>query len=256
MGIRPPGTLCLECKEPITVQRFRVHPECDRDRKNRLKRERRASKPKVVVLFDCEVCGESTERLCRTQVTCQDRECKRALQTVRDGRRKAKKTALPSSKCRQCRRVFDPRAVTQFLCGRKVCALARQRWRQKRARRIKRKENPNICLLCDEAVTDGSTKEYHPECYKTIRYDDKRVRREIAAKRNAIMCEVCEEPMRYSTQTMHAACRKQNEADRRRMDKLLPAIKDKKINRSRRVPRRSQQPDIELREVKILAAAK
>lgn len=177
MPKRPPGALCLECGEPITQKRFRLHPACARERRNRRKRERRAANPHEYELFECESCGDQTERHYKTQRTCSKRACKAYLQRLRDERRTDRgPSASPTVTCEVCGDVVPRRSGTQILCGKKACSRIRSAFNQRENRRVMARKHWNDCPVCDKVVKD-TRKTYHPECRKELRNEKRRVER-------------------------------------------------------------------------------
>lgn len=177
MPKRPPGFRCLECREVITEQRFRLHPECAQSRRNRLKRERRAADPHVYETFKCESCGELADRLCETQRTCQKVECKQYLQRIRDERRTDRGPTLsPTIFCEVCGDEQPRRSPTHILCDQPECHRIRSAFNQRENRRLMAHRHWNSCPVCEETVKD-TRKTYHPECRRQLRNDKKRVAR-------------------------------------------------------------------------------
>ena len=177
MGKRAAGTRCLECGEPITVQRFRLHPECSSVRRNRRKRERRAAQPSEKKLFACKFCKKLTERLCKTQTTCRSPDCKRELQKIRDERRTDRGPTLsPDVSCAVCGGVVSRRSPTHRLCDKKSCHLERRSLLQRTRRKQLGYKHWNQCPVCEDLVKDAR-KTYHPDCWRQLRNDKKRVDR-------------------------------------------------------------------------------
>ncbi len=177
MGKRPPGTRCLECNELITVQRYRLHPECSKLRRNRRKRERRAGETRPVTLIECQACGQSTERFCKTQLTCQASSCKKALQKIRDQRRDDRGPTLsPTVVCEVCGDEVPRRSPTHVMCDKKECHSARSAFLQRENRRIRAARRWKPCPVCDDVVKD-TLKTYHPACRRQLKNDKRRLAR-------------------------------------------------------------------------------
>ena len=237
---------CDECGEEAprtrSNQRFCTSEKCQHVSK--------FGKRKKLRWVFCSQCGKRKARVTHRQVTCLRPECvyKQERETLL--KRNPPKRTGKRPKCRFCKERFTKLSSIHVTCNKPECAKKQKAARADESYELARKRKPKLCLECNRPI-QAKRFRYHPKCRRKSATERRRMQRAIASMKR---CPICDELVKDTRRSAHAACRKratreaqQEKLDRRNYEQNIDRVRAEASVRSgkRIIVDESHQPRME-----------
>lgn len=179
----------------------------------------------------CPHCGKRKARRNTRQVTCGSAECKMKRDKLMLRKRDPLRRTGKRPKCRFCKERFTKLSSIHVTCNKPECAKKQKTARADESFKLERRRNAKLCKGCDLPLFKKRFR-YHPECRAKHASGRRRMQRAIAHMKR---CHICDELVKDTRRTAHAACRKrvtreaqQEKIDRRNYERNIAGARSEK----------------------------
>lgn len=212
---------------------------------------RLASKRKYEgITFECDHCGQTTQRKRSNQRFCSSAECQRRS---KQGAR-AKKVKVT---CPYCETTVVARNTRQVTCLSETCKALHAKAIRNRNRTKKRTGETFKCRFCPtvvERLQENQVTCGGPECRKRRKKQRDDESFWLQRRRAPKLCGVCDRPLRVKRFRYHPKCRKQLANDKRRVKRNLEKVRAEKLEALRSIKtRRKRRVSTRMEELKCVS---